>query len=96
MSRTRRTDLPETNWATRTLCADMPAEIFDATGDRVQTAKAACAHCPVTRQCLRWAISHEVEDEIDASVTVKPPPAFARGLGAPIPVVAPVGLKSGP
>ena len=64
MSRTRRTDLPETNWATRTLCADMPAEIFDATGDRVQTAKAACAHCPVTRQCLRWAISHEVEDEI--------------------------------
>ena len=64
MSRTRRTDLPDTNWATSALCADMPAEIFDAVGDRVQTAKAACAHCPVTRQCLRWAVSHEVEDEI--------------------------------
>ena len=64
MSRSRRTDLPETNWAASALCADMPAEIFDAAGDRVQTAKAACAHCPVTRQCLRWAISHEVEDEI--------------------------------
>ena len=64
MSRTRRTDLPETNWATNALCADMPAEIFAAAGDRVQTAKAACAHCPVTRQCLRWAVSHEVEDEI--------------------------------
>ena len=64
MSRTRRTDLPETDWATSALCADMPAEIFDATGDRVQTAKAACAQCPVTRQCLRWAVSQEVEDEI--------------------------------
>ena len=64
MSRPRRTDLPETDWATSALCVDMPAEIFDAAGDRVQTAKAACAHCPVTRQCLRWALSHEVEDEI--------------------------------
>jgi WhiB family redox-sensing transcriptional regulator len=64
VSRTRRTDLPDTNWTTSALCADMPAEIFDAVGDRVQTAKAACAHCPVTRQCLRWAVSHEVEDEI--------------------------------
>ena len=64
VSRTRRTDLPETVWASSALCADMPAEIFDAAGDLVQTAKAACAHCPVTRQCLRWAVSHEVEDEI--------------------------------
>jgi hypothetical protein len=64
MSRTRRTDLPETTWAPSALCADMPAEIFEAAGDRVQTAKAACAHCPVTRPCLRWAVSHEVEEEI--------------------------------
>jgi len=64
VSRGRRTDLPETDWATSALCADVPAEIFDAAGARVQTAKAACAHCPVTRQCLRWALSHEVEDEI--------------------------------
>jgi WhiB family transcriptional regulator, redox-sensing transcriptional regulator len=64
VSRTRRTDLPETNWATNALCADMPAEIFDAAGDLVQTAKAACAHCPITRQCLCWAVSQEVEDEI--------------------------------
>ena len=69
MSRTRRTDLPDTNWATSALCADMPAQIFDAAGDRVQTAKAACAHCPVTRQCLRWAVSQEVEDEIRGART---------------------------
>ena len=31
---------------------------------RPQTAKAASAHCPITRQCLRWAVFQEVEDEI--------------------------------
>ncbi len=63
MSGARRTDLPETNWASAALCADMPAEIF-AAAERVQTAKAACSHCPVTQQCLRWALSNEVDDEI--------------------------------
>jgi hypothetical protein len=36
MSRTRRTDLPQTTWASTALCADMPAEIFDAEGDQVR------------------------------------------------------------
>lgn len=69
MSRVRRADLPETGWASTALCADMPAEIFDAAGGYVQTAKAACAHCPVIRRCRRWAVSHEVEDEIWGSRT---------------------------
>ena len=30
MSRSRRPDLPETNWVASALCADMPSEIFDA------------------------------------------------------------------
>ena len=42
----------------------MPAEIFDGTTARLQTAKAACAHCTVARQCLRWALTNEIEDEI--------------------------------
>jgi hypothetical protein len=42
----------------------MPAEIFDGTHARLQTAKAACAHCTVARQCLRWAITTEIEDEV--------------------------------
>ena len=102
MSRTRRTDLPETDWAASALCADMPAEIFDAAGDRVQTAKAACAHCPVTRQCLRWAISHEVEDEIWGARTprerrrlsiafvLEPPVADTSVTDKPPPAVAPI------
>ena len=102
MSRSRRTDLPETNWAASALCADMPAEIFDAAGDRVQTAKAACAHCPVTRQCLRWAITHEVEDEIWGARTprerrrlsmafvLEPPGTVASVTDKRPPAVAPI------
>ena len=73
MSRPRRTDLPETDWATSALCADMPAEIFDAAGDRVQTAKAACAHCPVARQWVAqnqwfaWRLRHDLTDRLPES-----------------------------
>ena len=61
---TRRDDLPDTDWASDGLCADMPAEIFDGSTARLQTAKAACAHCTVARQCLRGALTNEIEDEI--------------------------------
>ena len=61
---TRRDDLPDTPWASDALCVDMPAEIFAGTNARLQTAKAACAHCTVARQCLRWAITTEIEDEV--------------------------------
>ena len=53
---TRRADLPETPWAFAALCR-MPSEIFDVATGRLQTAKAACAHCTVAHQCLRWAIT---------------------------------------
>ena len=74
---TRRADLPETAWAFAALCADMPAEIFDVATGRLQTAKAACAHCTVARQCLRWAITDEIEDEIWGGRS----PAERRRLG---------------
>jgi len=106
VSRSRRTDLPETDWATSALCVDMPAEIFDAAGDRVQTAKAACAHCPVARQCLRWAISHGVEDEIWGARTprerrrlsmafvLESPGAAASVTGEPSSAVAPTSAAA--
>jgi hypothetical protein len=74
---TRRADLPETAWAFAALCADMPAEIFDVVTGRLQTAKAACAHCAVAGQCLRWAITNEIEDEIWGGRS----PAERRRLG---------------
>ena len=78
------------------------SEIFDAAVDRVQTAKAACAHCPVIRQCLRWAITHEVEDEIWGARTprerrrlsmafvLEPPSTVASVTDKRPPAVAPI------
>src|SRR5690349_18469677 len=98
---TRRDDLPETPWASDGLCAEMPAEIFDAAGSHVQTAKAACAHCGVARQCLRWAITNEIEDEvwggrtpaerrrISVAFVLDPVPRSGPQLTKPVAVAAP-------
>jgi WhiB family redox-sensing transcriptional regulator len=97
---TRRDDLPETAWASDGLCAEMPAEIFDAVGSHVQTAKAACAHCTVARQCLRWAITTEIEDEvwggrtpaerrrISVAFVLDPPPRSRPDVMRPVDVAA--------
>jgi WhiB family redox-sensing transcriptional regulator len=97
---TRREDLPETAWASDGLCAEMPAEIFDAGGSHVQTAKAACAHCTVARQCLRWAITTEIEDEvwggrtpaerrrISVAFVLDPPPRSRPDVTRPVDVAA--------
>ena len=97
---TRRDDLPETAWATAGLCAEMPAEIFDAVGAHVQTAKAACAHCTVARQCLHWAITTEIEDEvwggrtpaerrrISVAFVLDPPPRSRPDVTRPVDVAA--------
>lgn len=99
---TRRDDLPDTPWASDALCVDMPAEIFAGTIARLQTAKAACAHCTVVRQCLRWAITTEIEDEvwgartpaerrrITVAFVLDPPPmSSAPGLSRPVDPVGP-------
>lgn len=99
---TRRDDLPDTLWASDALCVDMPAEIFAGTNARLQTAKAACAHCAVARQCLRWAITTEIEDEVWGGRTpaerrritvafVLDPPAMssAPGMSRPVDPVGP-------
>lgn len=106
-SETRRDDLPDTAWASDGLCADMPADIFDGATARVQTAKAACAHCTVARQCLRWALTNEIEDEIwggrsaaerrriSVAFVLDPPP-LARprpDLNRPVVEVVPVNLS---
>ena len=99
---TRRDDLPDTPWASDALCVDMPAEIFDGTNARLQTAKAACAHCTVARQCLRWAITTEIDDEvwggrtpaerrrITVAFVLDPPPMSSEpGLSRPVDPVGP-------
>ena len=84
----------------------MPAEIFDGATARLQTAKAACAHCTVARQCLRWALTNEIEDEIwggrspaerrriSVAFVLDPPPGRpCPGLNSPVVKVVPAILS---
>jgi len=105
---TRRDDLPDIAWASDALCADMPTEIFDGTTSRMQTAKAACAHCTVARQCLRWAITTEIEDEvwggrtpaerrrISVAFVLDLPPRSRADVRWPIDVAAPPNPTAAP
>lgn len=68
---TRETELPDTTWAASGLCKDMPAKMFTDGSDQQQTAKAACAHCPVAAACLTWALTTEIEEDIWGGRTAK-------------------------
>ncbi|MDP6480969.1 MAG: WhiB family transcriptional regulator [Acidimicrobiales bacterium] len=50
------------NWMTRARCADTdPAHFFPSDGVGVELAKKTCAGCPVTEQCLEYALTNRVE-----------------------------------
>lgn len=64
------TTLRESSWVERAACAGVTPEIFSSedlstsgTTRRSSTAaaKAVCAGCPVSSECLRYAIENQVE-----------------------------------
>ena len=47
-------------WQDRAACKGADSSIFlSGVTSRVQKAKAICATCPVTRECLTFALAHE-------------------------------------
>ena len=47
-------------WQDSAACNGMESSIFlSGVRSRVQIAKAVCATCPVTRECLEFALAHE-------------------------------------
>ena len=47
-------------WQDSAACKDLDSRIFiSGVPSRVQFAKAVCASCPVTRECLEFALAHE-------------------------------------
>lgn len=45
------------NWRDDAACARVDGEVwFPNTGESPRPAKAICATCPVTNQCLQWAL----------------------------------------
>lgn len=45
-------------WAHRAACARLPKSVFFPGGEE---AKAVCAHCPVTEECLTYALANKVD-----------------------------------
>jgi WhiB family transcriptional regulator, redox-sensing transcriptional regulator len=51
-----------TDWRHRAVCRDEDPELFFAVGTtgpallQVEQAKAVCRRCPVTEECLKWAL----------------------------------------
>ena len=55
---TRRSGVRYQNWRDQAACRDADPELFfPKEGGSAQPAKAICAGCPVTAQCLRHALS---------------------------------------
>lgn len=52
---------PDTEWVLDALCAQVDTELFFPNkGESVKGAKATCSRCPVTAECLRYALDrHE-------------------------------------
>ncbi len=47
-------------WQDNAACKDLDSRIFlSGVTSRVQIAKAVCASCPVTHECLEFALAHE-------------------------------------
>lgn len=61
--RKRLTDGPISEWRQRAACRDVDPELFFPLGKglvyehRAEQAKAVCRACPVTSDCLQWALS---------------------------------------
>ena len=55
---------PADDWREHAACRDEDPELFFPTGTtgpalaQVEQAKAVCRRCPVTAQCLQWALKH--------------------------------------
>jgi WhiB family redox-sensing transcriptional regulator len=59
------TGLPDQSWADQALCAQTDPDVwFPPIGGRNDAAKAICAACPVTAECLAYALESGQEEGI--------------------------------
>ena len=69
------------NWMTRARCADTdPAHFFPSDGVGVELAKKTCAGCPVTEQCLEYALTNRVEHGVWGGCRPSKPSASSRDI----------------
>jgi WhiB family redox-sensing transcriptional regulator len=58
-----------TDWMDRMACRDEDPEIFFDDARSFADAKAICAKCPVTENCLAWVLAADVRDGVAAGLT---------------------------
>jgi WhiB family redox-sensing transcriptional regulator len=78
-------DSRERDWRADASCAQTdPEAFFPEKGGSTREARAVCARCPVTGQCLEWALAHDERFGIwgGASVTERQAMRRARRLAS--------------
>ncbi len=72
------TSLRESSWVGRAACAGVAPEIFSSEDlptsgtkrpSNTAAAKAVCAGCPVTSECLRYAVENQVQHGVWGGLT---------------------------
>jgi WhiB family transcriptional regulator, redox-sensing transcriptional regulator len=58
------------SWRQRAACRGVDPDIFyPVTDEDAEDAKAICAHCPVQRACLEWALARRESDGVWGGAT---------------------------
>jgi len=56
------TETDDPDWRALALCAETdPEAFFPEKGGSSAAARAVCQRCPVTGDCLRWALDHNIQ-----------------------------------
>jgi WhiB family redox-sensing transcriptional regulator len=79
-------DAADTAWMTDAACRGAPSKVFFVErGMSAADARAICAGCPVTTECLDYALTHRIREGIWGGVDEKGRRRLrrARGLATP-------------
>lgn len=80
-----------TDWRDDAECRVEDPEMFFPTGsetaaqDRIRQAKAVCARCPVTAECLTWALEMGLDNGVFGGFSADDRRALRLALFAPAP-----------
>ncbi len=75
---------PDPQWRERAACRDLDTELFFPLGltghalDQVEDAKAVCAGCPVSTDCLGWALRTNQQDGVWGGLSAEERRALRR------------------
>lgn len=72
-------------WADSALCKGMPLEwFFPEKGGHHRLGKQVCKKCPVTEECLRWALVTQQPDGLWGGMTTRERVALLAARGIPV------------